>query len=167
MSLPYIGEIRIFAGNYAPSGWEFCHGQELSITQHDNLFNVIGITYGGNGTTTFRLPDLRGRLPVHQGNGFILGEEGGSETVTLTANEVPAHTHFVQASTAPASTNLPEGNLLASPPDVDMYRVNGPNVPMAPTAVSPVGNNEAHSNLQPFLCLNFIISLYGIFPSPT
>src|SRR6266849_818385 len=114
MSQPYVGEIRMFAGNFAPAGWMFCEGQLLPISEYDSLFNLIGTTYGGDGQSTFALPDLRGRLPIHQGGGFTLAENGGVEQVTLSTGQIPAHRHPYLATTNPASTDSPQGNVLAA-----------------------------------------------------
>jgi microcystin-dependent protein len=165
MSNPYVGEIRIFAGNFAPAGWAFCQGQLLPISEYETLFNLIGTTYGGDGQSTFQLPDLRGRLPIHQGSGFTLAQTGGAETVTLTTQTIPAHTHTVLATTNSNTASLPGGNLLAAGPDIYDVNVPGPNQ-MAP-AISFVGGSQPHQNFQPYLCVNFILSLFGIFPSPS
>ena len=167
MAQPYVGEIRMFAGNFAPAGWMFCEGQLLPISENETLFNLIGTTYGGDGITTFALPDLRGRLPIHQGNGFILAETGGAEEITLTVQQIPAHTHPVLASTAPASSNSPVGNVAAAPTAINLYIEDNANSSLSPLAVSAIGGSQPHTNLQPYLCVNFIISLFGIFPSPT
>ena len=167
MAQPYVGEIRMFAGNFAPAGWMFCEGQLLPISQNETLFNLIGTTYGGDGQSTFALPDLRGRLPIHQGNGFILAETGGAEEITLTVQQIPAHTHPVLASTAPASSNSPVGNVAAAPTAINLYIEDNANSSLSPLAVSAIGGSQPHTNLQPYLCVNFIISLFGIFPSPT
>jgi microcystin-dependent protein len=165
MSNPYVGEIRIFAGNFAPAGWALCQGQLLPISEYETLFNLIGTTYGGDGQSTFQLPDLRGRLPIHQGSGFTLAQTGGAETVTLTTQTIPAHTHTVLATTNSNTASLPGGNLLAAGPDI--YDVNKPgDATMAP-AISFVGGSQPHENFQPYLCVNFILSLFGIFPSPS
>jgi microcystin-dependent protein len=169
MAQPYVGEIRIFAGNFAPAGWMFCEGQLLPISENETLFQLIGTTYGGDGQSTFALPDLRGRLPMHQGNGFIMAEQGGAEEITLTVNQIPAHTHPLLGSTAIASSTNPQGAVVAQDNvvGVDFYVQDVPNVNMAPTAISPVGGSQPHTNFQPYLCVNYIISLFGIFPSPT
>lgn len=167
MAQPYVGEIRMFAGNFAPAGWRFCEGQLLPISENETLFNLIGTTYGGDGQSTFALPDLRGRLPIHQGNGFILAETGGAEEITLTVQQIPAHTHPVLASTAPASSNSPVGNVAAAPTAINLYIEDNANSSLSPLAVSAIGGSQPHTNLQPYLCVNFIISLFGIFPSPT
>ena len=167
MAQPYVGEIRMFAGNFAPAGWMFCEGQLLPISENETLFQLIGTTYGGDGQSTFALPDLRGRLPIHQGNGFILAETGGAEEITLTVNQVPAHSHPFLASTGAGNLNTPAGNLTAESAAVKIYLEDAPSIPMNPAAIGPVGGSQPHTNFQPYLCVDFIISLFGIFPSPT
>lgn len=167
MAQPYIGEIRMFAGNFAPAGWEFCHGQLLPISENDVLFQLIGTTYGGDGESTFAMPDLRGRLPLHQGNGYVQAVRGGVEEVTLSAQQIPAHTHEVRASRAGGTQHSPAHGVLAVPPGLRPYAEATPDVSLAPTALGFAGGSQPHTNLQPSLCLNFIISLYGIFPSQT
>lgn len=167
MAQPYVGEIRMFAGNFAPAGWMFCEGQILPISENETLFQLIGTTYGGDGQDTFALPDLRGRLPIHQGNGFILAETGGAEEITLTVNQIPAHEHPVLASTNNALQASPASNVVAQPTAVDLYRVGIPNANLAASAISPAGGSQPHTNFQPYLCVSFIMSLFGIFPSPT
>jgi microcystin-dependent protein len=166
MAQPYIGEIRIFAGNFAPAGWMFCEGQLVPISENDALFTLLGTTYGGDGESTFALPDLRGRLPIHQGNGFILGQNGGVEEVTLTVQQIPVHSHPMVVSTGAGTQNAPNNNVLASSPSVTLYVEDSTDANLAPTAVGPVGGSQPHTNFQPYLCLNFIISLFGIFPPP-
>jgi len=163
MSEPYVGEIRMFAGNFAPAGWMFCNGQLLPISEYETLFNLIGTTYGGDGQSTFGLPDLRGRLPVHMGSGFVLSQNGGAETVTLTTSTIPTHTHTVLATTNPNTVSLPGGNFLASGPDIYDQNVAGTSTMAA--AIGPVGGSQPHDNFQPYLCVSFIISLFGVFPS--
>jgi microcystin-dependent protein len=164
---PYVGEIRIFAGNFAPAGWMFCEGQLLPISENETLFQLIGTTYGGDGESTFGLPDLRGRLPIHQGNGFILAETGGAEEITLTVNQIPVHTHpLVAAATAGNEIN-PGGNAPAHSSNITPYINQDPDANMNAGAIAPVGGSQPHTNLQPYLCLDFIISLFGIFPNPT
>ncbi|NMQ19917.1 phage tail protein [Candidatus Competibacter phosphatis] len=167
MAQPYVGEIRMFAGNFAPAGWMFCEGQHLSISENETLFNLIGTTYGGNGQDTFALPDLRGRLPLHMGNGFILAETGGVEEVTLTVSQIPAHSHSLLASTSAGTNTSPVINVLAESVVINPYIEDQANSNMNPDAVSAVGGSQPHTNFQPYLCINFIISLFGIFPSPT
>jgi microcystin-dependent protein len=167
MAQPYVGEIRMFAGNFAPAGWMFCEGQLLPISENETLFNLIGTTYGGDGQSTFALPDLRGRIPLHQGNGFILAETGGAEEITLTVSQIAAHSHPLLASTGVGNENTPGGNLTAQSTAITIYIADVPNTNLAGQAVSSVGGSQPHTNFQPYLCINFIISLFGIFPSPT
>jgi microcystin-dependent protein len=167
MAQPYVGEIRMFAGNFAPAGWMFCEGQLLPISENETLFQLIGTTYGGDGESTFALPDLRGRLPLHQGNGFILAETGGVEEVTLTVSQMPAHTHALLATNSLATQQSVSPNVMAEATQFNPYINIAPVSPMAPQAVGSVGGSQPHSNFQPYLCLDFIISLFGIFPSPT
>jgi microcystin-dependent protein len=167
MAQPYVGEIRMFAGNFAPAGWLFCEGQLLPISENETLFQLIGTTYGGDGRSTFALPDLRGRIPIHQGNGFILAETGGVEEVTLTANQIPAHSHPMLATNAVANDSTPANNVLAQTGTFDGYQSSPANSPMAAQAVGVTGGSQPHTNFQPYLCIDFIISLFGIFPSPT
>jgi microcystin-dependent protein len=164
---PYVGEIRMFAGNFAPAGWMFCEGQLLPISENETLFQLIGTTYGGDGQSTFGLPDLRGRIPIHQGNGFILAETGGAEEITLTVNQMASHTHPILVNGTQGSTPNPGTNILAGSPNLDLYIVDVANVPLSPTSIGPVGGSQPHTNFQPYLCIDFIISLFGIFPSPT
>jgi microcystin-dependent protein len=166
MAQPYVGEIRMFGGNFAPAGWMFCEGQLLPISENETLFQLIGTTYGGDGQSTFALPDLRGRVPIHQGNGVILAETGGAESITLTVNQIPAHSHPLLASTNVATQSSPSGNVLAQASPAILYFGAAPNTPMSPSAVGAVGGSQPHTNFQPYLCVNFIISLFGIFPSP-
>ena len=170
MSNPYIGEIRLFAGNFAPLGWAFCQGQLVSIADNDTLFSLIGTTYGGDGQQTFGLPDLRGRVPVHQGSGpglstRVIGELAGTETVTLTTANLPAHSHALVATSAPASTAAgPAGGVLASA-SVKVYGSGAPGTPLAAAAIAATsGGGQPHQNMAPFLALNYIISLFGIYP---
>lgn len=169
MAQPYVGEIRMFAGNFNPAGWMFCEGQLLPISEYETLFNLIGTTYGGDGQSTFALPDLRGRLPVHQGSGFTLAETGGVETVTLTVAQIPAHSHPLLATTSFASVASPQGNVpaAASVVNVTAYGTDQPVAAVSPASVGPTGGNQPHDNFQPYLCVDFIISLFGIFPSQT
>ena len=167
MAQPYVGEIRMFAGNFAPAGWMFCEGQLLPISENETLFQLIGTTYGGDGQSTFALPDLRGRIPIHQGNGFILAETGGAEEITLTVNQIPAHSHPLLGSLAPATDPNPAGNVLATTTQMEIYYADNPDTSMAATSISPIGGSQPHTNFQPYLCVNFIISLFGLFPSPT
>jgi microcystin-dependent protein len=167
MGQPYVGEIRMFAGNFAPAGWMFCEGQLLPISEYETLFNLIGTTYGGDGQSTFALPDLRGRLPNHQGNGFTLAESGGVETVTLTTNQIPTHTHALLASKNIATQSNASANTLAQSTLAKMYFADVTDVVLSPNSVTPTGGSQPHDNFQPYLCINYIISLFGIFPSQT
>jgi len=169
MAQPYVGEIRMFAGNFAPAGWMFCEGQLLPISENEVLFQLIGTTYGGDGESTFALPDLRGRIPLHFGNGFTLAETGGVETVTLTVSQIPSHGHpFLGTNSQAASfdpTNQVPGveQLVSTSP----YGTDNPLVALQPNAIGSTGGSQPHNNFQPYLCVDFIISLFGIFPSQT
>ena len=167
MAQPYVGEIRMFAGNFAPAGWMFCEGQLLPISENETLFQLIGTTYGGDGESTFGLPDMRGRLPLHQGNGFILAETGGAEEITLTTQQIPVHTHALLGSNDTANSPNPSQNVLARSGQVNAFINGNPSVAMSPQMLGPVGGSQPHTNFQPYLCINFIISLFGIFPQPT
>ncbi|MFO1351231.1 MAG: tail fiber protein [Gammaproteobacteria bacterium] len=167
MAQPYVGEIRMFAGNFAPAGWMFCEGQLLPISEYETLFNLIGTTYGGDGQSTFALPDLRGRIPLHFGSGFTLAETGGVEEITLTVNQIPAHSHPLLATTSIASDTNPSKRLAAQTSTFDFYQTSPGASPMAPQSISATGGSQPHTNFQPYLCVDFIISLFGIFPSPT
>jgi microcystin-dependent protein len=167
MAQPYVGEIRMFAGNFAPAGWMFCEGQLLPISEYETLFNLIGTTYGGDGQSTFALPDLRGRLPMHFGNGFTLAETGGVEEVTLTVSQIPAHSHPMLASNDDANQQSPVGNVTAAGLNAFTYYSSLPVLPLNPATVSSTGGSQPHTNFQPYLCVDFIISLFGIFPSQT
>jgi microcystin-dependent protein len=172
MSNPYIGEIRMFGGNFAPAGWAFCQGQLMPISENDALFTLIGTTYGGDGQETFGLPDLQGRFPIHTGSSgggtYIIGETGGVESVTLTANQIPNHNHPVLATTSGA-TGSPANALMAtatsSTAGLRVYSTNAVSTNLHPSSVSPAGGSQPHENMQPYLCVNFIISLFGIFPT--
>jgi microcystin-dependent protein len=167
MSQPYVGEIRMFGGNFAPAGWMFCEGQLLPISEYETLFNLIGTTYGGDGQTTFQLPDLRGRLPVHQGNGFTLAETGGVEEVTLTTSQIPGHSHPYLASTNAGGTKNPGGNVLGTVVAGSIYVQQPATAAMGASSVGSDGGSQPHNNFQPYLCVSFIISLFGVFPSPS
>jgi microcystin-dependent protein len=167
MAQPYVGEIRMFAGNFAPAGWMFCEGQLLPISENETLFQLIGTTYGGDGESTFALPDLRGRLPIHQGNGFILAETGGAEEITLTVSQIPAHSHPFLASNAAGDQISPIGTLASRSFSVTPYLNDAPTGNFAADAITSTGGSQPHTNFQPYLCVDFIISLFGIFPSPT
>ena len=165
MSDPYIGEIRMFGGNFAPLGWLFCQGQLLPISQYDALFNLIGTTYGGDGQNTFALPDLQSRMPVHQGSGYTLGQAGGVETVTLNGNQNPAHSHQPMAA-AVATSQSPGSNFWASYAN-NSYSSQPPAAPMAANALNLAGGNQPHENMSPYQVINFIVATEGIYPSPS
>jgi microcystin-dependent protein len=166
MAQPYVGEIRMFAGNFAPAGWMFCEGQLLPIAENDTLFSLIGTTYGGDGESTFALPDLRGRIPVHIGNGYVLAESGGVEEVTLSTGQLPVHSHALTAVGSVRGDQVsPAGNLPAQSFNVTPYINDAPTGAFNPAAVGTVGGSQPHTNFQPYLCVDFIISLFGIFPS--
>ncbi len=170
MSEPFVGEIRMFAGNFAPRGWAFCDGQLLAVSQNDALFSLLGTIYGGDGRTTFGLPDMRGRIPIHAGSGpglspRRLGAKFGSENETLTVNQLPSHTHPFQASGDLADQSDPTNNLPGNSPSIDLYREGSPVINLNTAAVTNVGGSRSHTNLMPFLCINFIIALFGIYPS--
>jgi len=161
MGTPFLGELKIISWNYAPKGWAFCNGQFLPINQNQALFSLLGTTYGGNGQTTFALPDLRGDIPIHVGNGFILGQQGGQEAHTLTQSEMPQHIHVMSASdnnaTAPIPTMFAKTN--------NGYAAPNNLTTLLPTTVTNVGGSQPHTNMQPYLTLNIIIALQGVFPS--
>ena len=170
MSEPFVGEIRMFAGNFAPRGWAFCDGQLLAVSQNDALFSLLGTIYGGDGRTTFGLPDLRGRIPIHAGTGpglspRRLGAKGGAEKVTLTVNQLPSHSHPMRASADPASGPNPQGDVLAETTTDRVYSDNAADAAMASSSISAVGGSRSHTNLMPYLCVHFIIALVGIYPS--
>jgi len=167
MAQPYVGEIRMFAGNFAPAGWMFCEGQLLPISENETLFNLIGTTYGGDGQSTFALPDLRGRLPLHQGNGFTLAETGGAEEITLTVSQIPAHSHAYLGTSSNSNDANALNNVVSQPSSGFPYINAAPPLAMAPGSVSSTGGSQPHTNFQPYLCVDFIISLFGLFPSPT
>jgi microcystin-dependent protein len=170
MAQPYIGEVRIFAGNFAPQGWAFCDGQLMPISENDALFTLIGTTYGGDGEVTFALPDLRGRVPIHMGQGpsgitHQIGEAAGVEQVTLTSQQIPAHNHAWLASTGGGTSNTPQNNVVAAPAVTKLYRLTNPGDALAATVVQPTGGSQPHENLMPYIAINYIISLFGIFPT--
>jgi microcystin-dependent protein len=171
MSQPYIGEIRMFGGNFAPAGWAFCTGQLVPISENDALFNLIGTTYGGDGQENFALPNLQGRIPIHAGQGpgisqnYQLGEMAGVETVTLTTQQIPIHNHALVASTDPANTPNPGNNVLSAPITATPFFQQNPTVAMNPNMLAGQGGNQPHDNMMPFLVVNYIISLFGIYPT--
>ena len=169
MAQPYIGEIRMFGGNFAPAGWAFCQGQLLAISENETLFNLIGTTYGGDGQSTFALPDMRGRLPIHMGQGgglsnYVLAQTGGTENVTLTTSQIPQHNHILTVSSSAASASTPQGNIVANATS-NLYIRDIPSDTMNPGSVGSAGGSQPHTNIMPFLCVSFIISLFGIFPT--
>ena len=172
MGQPYVGEIRMVGFNFAPAGWMLCDGQLLSIAENDTLFNLIGTTYGGDGQETFALPNLQSRVPMHAGQGtglqnYTLAETGGVESVTLTSQQIPVHNHAFVASQIGATEQNPQDHVIGSPPTLTMFIVDTPVTPLNAASVQPAGGSQPHENLQPLLVLNFIISLYGIFPPPS
>jgi len=174
MGEPYIGEIRMFGGNFAPAGWAFCNGATIPISENDTLFNLIGTTYGGDGQETFNLPDLQGRVPIHQGQGpgisqnYNIGEKAGVESVTLTAQQIPVHTHPMMAASQNGQQPQPTNAFLsATNPGFPYVALSQPFVQLNAGAVPPVGGSQPHENMGPFLAINFIISLFGVFPSQT
>jgi microcystin-dependent protein len=172
MAQPYVGEIRMFAGNFAPNGWMFCEGQTLPISENDVLFQLIGTTYGGDGEETFNLPNLASRVPIHMGTGpdgttYQIGEMAGTEQETLTTQQIPNHSHPFTASTNAGNLASPGNSVLAQSVLADMYIQDSPDGALAASAVQPAGGSQPHENTQPFLCINFIISLFGVFPSQT
>jgi microcystin-dependent protein len=168
MAQPYVGEIRMFAGNFNPAGWERCNGQLLPIAENETLFQLIGTTYGGDGEATFGLPNLQGRIPIHQGNGFTLAQNGGVEEITLSADKIPSHTHPLVVNSGQGSTPVPSDQvILAGSPNLDLYLQDVANQQLDASSISQVGGSQPHTNLQPYLTITFIISLFGIFPSPT
>jgi microcystin-dependent protein len=165
MSEPFLGEIRLMSFGFAPKGWAACNGQLLAINQNQALFSILGTTYGGNGQTTFALPNLGGRVPVHTGGGFSLGQQGGEASHTLTANETPTHSHLWNASSAPATSGSPASAVLAASVGAAAFAPPSALVAMDPAAVSPAGGSQPHDNTQPYLTVSFCIALQGIFPS--
>jgi microcystin-dependent protein len=164
MSDPYVGEIRMFGGNFEIAGWAFCDGRLLPIAENETLFQLIGTTYGGDGQETFALPNLNARFPLHQGNGFILGEMAGTEEVTLTMQQIPTHNHAFLATTALANQPTPGGNVPAQSGTVQLWTEDSPTAALATQALAPVGGSQPHENMHPFLAINYIISLFGEFP---
>ena len=168
MAQPYVGEIRMFGGNFAPAGWMFCNGQILPISENETLFQLIGTTYGGDGQETFALPNLQGRVPIHQGNGFILAESAGTESVTLTTQQIPSHNHALLASTVQSQNPQPNDSIFGQGPTVQVYIGDTGQANFGPaTTITNTGGSQPHENMQPYLCVSFIISLFGIFPSQT
>lgn len=174
MGTPYVGEIRMFAGNFPPNGWMFCDGSVLPISENEVLFQLIGTTYGGDGQSTFALPNLQGRVPVHPGSGgggsYVQAQTGGAETVTLTVQQIPVHTHPVLVANA-GGVASPSNALLATATStatgLQVFNAQAPGVSLHASSVTATGGSQPHENMQPFLCINYIISLFGIFPSQT
>lgn len=164
MAEPFLAEIRLFSFQFAPQGWAFCNGQLLPIMQNQALFSLLGTTYGGDGQTTFGIPDLRGRTPVHQGNGVALGQSDGEEVHVLFSAEMPSHTHTVRASSAPAVSKTPVNGVWATPA-ASGYSSAAPDTTMAPGAIKDSAGGQGHHNVQPYVTVNFCIALQGIFPS--
>jgi microcystin-dependent protein len=165
MSEPFVGEIRMFAGNFAPVGWALCQGQVMPISENETLFNLIGTTYGGDGQLTFALPNLQSRIPMHIGQSLGLGQAAGEEQVTLTTEQMPAHSHALIATSASGTQSSPKGNTLAASATVALYNGNPPSTALAAPAVQNTGGGQPHENMQPFLVVNFIISLFGVYPT--
>ncbi|HYI64422.1 MAG TPA: tail fiber protein [Allosphingosinicella sp.] len=165
MGTPFLGELKIISWNYAPKGWAFANGQQLPINQNQALFSLLGTTYGGNGQTTFALPDMRGLVPIHFGGGFILGEKGGQEAHTVTASEMPQHIHFLVGRGDNATTDSPDSTVVLATSSIDLYRQPTNLVAMDPGIVGNVGGSQPHNNMQPYTTLNIIIALQGVFPS--
>jgi microcystin-dependent protein len=163
----------MFGGSFAPAGWAFCNGALMPISENDTLFNLIGTTYGGDGQETFGLPNLSGRVPVHQGQGpglsqsYIIGQLGGVESVTLTVNQIPSHSHAMIASGDPANQGGAANAVLATPPSVAPFFAATPDSSLNASTVQPQGGSQPHENMQPFLTISFILSLYGVYPTPT
>ncbi len=170
MSQPFVGEIRMFGGSFAPAGWAFCDGSLLPISENETLFNLIGTTYGGDGQETFGLPDLQGRVPIHFGQGpgitqnYQQGEQGGTESVTLTTQQLPTHNHGWLASNDPSNSILPASNVVSTPLNITPYFAGAASVALNAQSLTPQGGSQPHDNMMPFLCITYIISLFGIFP---
>ncbi len=173
MAQPYVGEIRLFGGNFAPAGWAFCDGRLLPISENETIFQLIGTTYGGDGQSTFALPDLRGRVPVHQGTApglgtIVIGQTGGTETVTLTVQQIPVHNHAMLA-TGTGQTTSPQNaffaTMVSTQAGANAYGAAPVTTPLVATSIGATGGNQPHENMQPTLFVNYIISLFGIFPS--
>ena len=174
MAQPYVGEIRMFAGNFNPVGWEFCNGQLLPISENEVLYQIIGTMYGGDGQENFALPNLQSRIPMHFGNGpdgvnYPISQMAGVESVTLTTQQIPVHNHVMVATANPGQQTNPANNVLASQSPVLVYKPTAvaPTLPMNAQSLTPAGGSQPHDNMHPYLCINFIISLFGLFPNQT
>ena len=172
MAQPYVGEIRMFGGNFEPNGWRFCNGQLLPIAENEALFQLIGTTYGGDGQSTFALPNLQSRVPVHMGTSttgttYQIGEMAGVEEVTLTVQQIPVHNHVPMASSTIGNSDSPAGNVWAASNSRPYASAGAPYLAMNPATITPVGGSQPHENMIPFTGINYIISLFGIYPSPT
>jgi microcystin-dependent protein len=165
MGEPFVGEIRMFGGNFAPAGWAFCSGQLMPISENDTLFNLIGTTYGGDGQETFGIPDLQGRVPIHQGPGFTIGQKAGEENVTLTVQQIPSHPHVPTCQSTNAPTSGAGGGLWAATTTQQIYSTTAPATQMNAGAVASAGGSQPHDNMMSYLVVSFIISLFGVFPS--
>jgi len=167
MSQPYIGEIRLFGGNFAPYGWMFCDGATLQISEYDTLFNLLGTTYGGDGQDTFCLPDLRGRVPLHTSNNNQIGTMAGAEAVTLSSQQIPSHAHAFVAANAQGTDNSPSGRVPAVSQNVKRYINDTPDGAMHGQSINGTGGSQPHDNFQPYLCVSYIIAVFGLWPSQT
>ena len=166
MTEPFLGEIRIMSFNFAPKGWALCNGQTLPINQNQALFSLFGTTYGGDGRTTFAIPNLQGQTPIHVGGGFVQGQTGGEQNHTLSSPEMPTHPHVAQGTTSNADQPVPTGNLLGAANNMYAPANAGNLTPLDPTSISSLGGGQPHQNMQPYLTLSFCVALQGIFPSP-
>jgi microcystin-dependent protein len=165
MAEPFLSEIRMYSFAFAPKGWAQCNGQFLPINQNQALFSLLGTTYGGDGRTNFALPDFRGRVPIHEGAGFTLGQKAGEQTHTLSLAEMPTHNHLVTVNSGNADQAIPAARFFGASPNTPYHAATG-NLTSLPTAINPVGGSQAHENMQPYLTISFCIALQGIFPSP-
>jgi microcystin-dependent protein len=165
MGQPFIGEIRMFGGSFAPAGWNFCDGSLLQISQNDAFFQLIGTTYGGDGESTFAVPNLNGRVPMHQGASFVIGQSSGTERVTISAQQTPIHNHAMIATSNISNQTDVANNVVAQSSTGKLYVEDTPTAALSNLVVSQVGGSQSHDNMQPYLCVSFIISLFGIFPT--
>ena len=166
MSTPYIGECRLVGFNFAPVNWSICNGATIAISENETLFALVGTTYGGDGVQTFQIPDLQGRVPVHQGPSYVIGQRAGVENVTITTQTMPSHNHITLCGTNAGSSNSPQNNLPATNATTKLYVTTGaPDAPMNGAMIGLAGGSQPHENMQPFLVMNWIISLFGVFPT--